>query len=136
MHRAGYKCQLVYRRPPQRWRATGLLERELKHVDAFVAMSEFSRQKHREFGFPRDMEVVPYFLPDPEPAGVTAESPSPHPRPYFLFVGRLEKIKGLDDVIPVFREYSDADLLVAGDGVYGGLRAAAAECRMCTSSGG
>ena len=28
-------------------------------------MSEFSRDKHREFGFPRDMEVLPYFLPDP-----------------------------------------------------------------------
>ena len=121
------KCQLVYRRPPQLWRATGLLERELPQVDAFIAMSEFSRQKHREFGFPREMEVVPYFLPDPEPAGVRMEGPSPHPRPYFLFVGRLEKIKGLDDVIPVFRDFPEADLLVAGDGVYGEtLRAAAA----------
>ena len=40
------------------------------------------------------------------------------PRPYFLFVGRLEKIKGLDDVIPLFRNYPDADLLIAGDGEY------------------
>jgi glycosyltransferase involved in cell wall biosynthesis len=45
--------------------------------------------------------------------------PAPHPRPYFLFVGRLEKIKGLDDVIPLFRDYPDADLLIAGDGEYG-----------------
>ena len=27
-------------------------------------MSEFSRAKHHEFGFPREMEVIPYFLPD------------------------------------------------------------------------
>jgi glycosyltransferase involved in cell wall biosynthesis len=43
----------------------------------------------------------------------------PPQRPYFLFVGRLEKLKGLDDVIPVFREIPDADLLIAGDGVHG-----------------
>lgn len=118
------KCQLTYRRPPQLWRMTGYLERELRHVDTFIAMSEFSRQKHREFGFPREMEVLPYFLPDPEAAGARVGGASPHPRPYFLFVGRLEKIKGLDDVIPVFRDYPDADLVIAGDGEYGGaLRA-------------
>jgi len=35
-----------------------------------------------------------------------------------LFVGRLEKIKGLDDVIPVFSDYTDADLLIIGTGEY------------------
>ncbi|MEQ1693789.1 MAG: glycosyltransferase family 4 protein, partial [Gemmatimonas sp.] len=59
-----FRCQLHYRRPPQWWRWTGLLERQLHHVDAFIAMSDFSRDKHREFGFPREMEVLPYFLPD------------------------------------------------------------------------
>ncbi|MBL8979995.1 MAG: glycosyltransferase family 4 protein [Gemmatimonadetes bacterium] len=113
------KCELTYRRPPQLWRRTGYLERELHHVDAFIAMSEFSRQKHREFGFPREMEVLPYFLPDPEPAGARVGGAAPHARPYFLFVGRLEKIKGLDDVIPVFRDYPGADLVIAGDGEYG-----------------
>lgn len=112
------RCQLHYRRPPQVWRGTGFLERQLHHVDAFIAMSEFSRAKHREFGFPRDMEVLPYFLPDAEPGGAKVGGASPHPRPYFLFVGRLEKIKGLDDVIPVFGEYSGADLVIAGDGDY------------------
>ena len=34
-------------------------------------------------------------------------------------MGRLEKIKGLDDVIPVFRDYPGADLVIAGDGEYG-----------------
>ncbi|MBM4014570.1 MAG: glycosyltransferase family 4 protein [Planctomycetes bacterium] len=116
------KCVLSYKRPPQLWRATGYLERELRHVDAFIAMSEFSRAKHREFGFPRDMEVVNYFLPDPpsgQSAPPTPEGAPPHPRPYVLFVGRLEKIKGLDDVIPLFRErITDCDLVIAGDGDY------------------
>lgn len=111
------RCQLAYRRPPQTWRLTGFMDHELRHIHAFIAMSEFSRDKHREFGFQRDMEVVPYFLPDPSVAEDMRESfPPPHPRPYFLFVGRLEKIKGLDQVIPLFKGYRDADLLIAGDG--------------------
>ncbi len=134
------RCVLTYRRPPQVWRYTGLLERHLDEIDVFIAKSEFSRAKHREFGFPRDMDVLPYFLPDPStqarapsaatggsrpvpasggPAGSsTAGGGRPHDRPYFLFVGRLERIKGLDDVIPVFEGYEGADLLIAGDGTY------------------
>jgi glycosyltransferase involved in cell wall biosynthesis len=38
------------------------------------------------------------------------------PEPYFLFVGRLEKIKGLQTLIPVFRDYNKARLLIAGTG--------------------
>ena len=114
-----FKCTLTYRRPPQLWRQTGLLEREAAKVDAFIAMSEFSREMHRSRGFQRDMEVLPYFLPDP----ISDEMPqatgaSPHDRPFFFFAGRLELIKGLQDVIPVFARYPGADLVIAGDGEY------------------
>ncbi len=115
-----FRCTLSYRRPPQLWRWTGYLARELRHVDAVIAMSEFSRRKHAEFGLKKPMEVLPYFLPDPEAGGAAVGGERPRARPYFLFVGRLEKIKGLDDVIPRFREYPDADLLIAGDGEYAG----------------
>lgn len=111
------RCSLAYKRPPQAWRKMGFLERRLAHVDAFIAKSEFSRDKHREFGFPRPMSVIPYFLPDD--GGQVDDGPPPHQRPFFLFVGRLEKIKGLDDVIPAMRNYPGADLLIAGDGEYG-----------------
>lgn len=115
------RCSLHYRRPPQLWRHGRRFQRDLDQVDAFIAKSEFSRSKHLEFGFERPMEVIPYFLPD-EPEGDRAEGDgaSPHPRPYFLFVGRLEKIKGLEDVIPVFADFEKADLLVIGDGDYRG----------------
>lgn len=115
------RCVLAYRRPPQWWRATGFLERALDYVDAFIAPSEFTRSKHREFGFPRDMEVLPHFLADP----TTTDPPergtkaSPHPRPYFLFVGRLEALKGLQTVLPLMDRHCDVDLLVVGDGSYG-----------------
>ncbi len=109
-------CTLRYKRPPQLWRYTGALDRALDGMDLILAKSEFSRQKHREFGLRQDMEVLPYFLPDLDHRAVAPHAD--HPRPYFLFVGRLEKIKGLQDVFPAFDRYRDADLLICGDGDY------------------
>jgi glycosyltransferase involved in cell wall biosynthesis len=90
-----------------------MLGRALDHVDLIVAKSEFSRAKHRDFGLRHEMEVLPYFLPD---LPKLAEPYRGHPRPYFLFVGRLEKIKGLQDVFPAMDRHPDADLLILGDG--------------------
>ena len=110
------RCVLRYRRPPQLWRYTNVLNAQLDNVHLLIAKSEFSRSKHRQFGLRQDMEVVPYFLPDR--AADDEETAPPHDRPYFLFVGRLEKIKGLQDVIPEFARYGDADLLIIGSGEY------------------
>ena len=114
------RCVLSYRRPPQLWRHTGLLERSVEHIDAFISPSAFSAGKHGEFGFGRELEVIPYFLPDLDSG---AERARPHPddrieRPFFLFVGRLEKIKGLQDVLPFFGTDAPADLWVVGTGDY------------------
>jgi glycosyltransferase involved in cell wall biosynthesis len=109
------RCVLSYRRPPQLWRYTGALERAIDRVDTVIAMSEFSRDKHREFGLSRSMEVLPPFVPD-LPSAEPARGAPPQARPYFLFAGRLELIKGLDDVIPVFRRLPHLDLLIAGEG--------------------
>jgi hypothetical protein len=75
------------------------------------------------------MELLPCFLPDTPAAEAIPAGPSPHPRPYFIFAGRLEVIKGVHEVIEVFRRYTDADLLVAGDGDQAGaLSRLAADC--------
>ncbi len=110
------RCVLDHRRPPQLWRYTGLMQRMVENLDLVIAKSQFSRAKHREFGLRPDMTVLPYFLPDLA-LGDTPPA-NPHGRPYFLFVGRLEKIKGLQDVFPAFEKYPDADLLILGDGDY------------------
>lgn len=110
------RCQLRHHRPPQLWRFTNLMERQAAQIDTFVAMSEFSRRKHREFGFAREMEVLPNFVPDPKPDGPGGERPRPHQRPYFLYVGRLERIKGVDDIISAFATDIGADLLIVGTG--------------------
>jgi glycosyltransferase involved in cell wall biosynthesis len=127
------RCVVNYRRPPQLWRRTGAIARQGRNVDLWIAMSEFSRDKHAEMGFPFPMEVMPYFLPEPAGGADPDAPPRPDPterhraRPYFLFVGRLERLKGLQDVIPVFRERPEVDLVVTGTGEYEGeLRALAA----------
>ena len=66
------------------------------------------------------MEVLPAFIPDFDVSPQTSDE-RPSARPYFLFVGRLERFKGLQEVIPTFADYEDADLLVAGDGDYEGV---------------
>lgn len=107
------RCQLRYHRPPQLWRYTGLMESSARDIDVFIAMSEFSREKHREFGFTHDMVVIPPGggTPFAEVAGVF-----PHPRPYFFFSGRLEEGKGLQTVLPLLQHLPDVDFLVAGAG--------------------
>jgi glycosyltransferase involved in cell wall biosynthesis len=129
------RCQLAFHRPPQLWRMGHVLEKSLDHIQIFIALSEFSRAKHREFGFPREMEVLPQFAPD----SVTHEdhdSPRPHERPYFLCVGRLEPVKGIHDAVDAFASYHDADLLIAGEGnSESSLRAAARDNPRCVFLG-
>ena len=112
------RCTLLHHRPPQLYRWTGMFERNLKHVDAFIAASEFSREKHREFGFSPPMEVLPNFLSESDPVPMDNDTARLHEPPYFLFSGRLEEIKGAQDLIAAFRNYADADLLIAGTGNY------------------
>lgn len=111
------RCLAAYRRPPQLWRYTGAINRALRRVDLVIALSEFSRDKHREFGLEREMVVLPNFVPDPAP--VSGDPGSPAERPYLFFAGRLERLKGLDDILPVWRRFTGADLLIAGRGDHG-----------------
>ncbi len=122
------RCVMAYRRPPQLWRHTGFLDRQLDKMDLIVAKSSFSRDKHRAFGLKHDMQVLPLFLPPrdredrpadlPRPPDSPPERAAVHPRPFFLFAGRLERIKGVQDLFPVFRQQDRADLVIAGDGEF------------------
>jgi glycosyltransferase involved in cell wall biosynthesis len=125
------RCVLNHKRPPQLWRYTGLLEREAAKVDVFYSPSRFSAEKHKQFGFPRELEVIPYFLPDLDSAAEQAEplTNRPSDAPFFLFVGRLEKIKGLQDVIPLFGGDLGDELWIVGAGDYEAELRALAEGR-------
>lgn len=109
------KCQLAGKRPPQLWRKTGLMGQMLKHVDCFLSPSQFTLKKHLEMGLDIPIRHLPYFLPR-RSDGSTKHNTMKSSRPYFLFVGRLEYIKGVQNLIPLFREHPEFDLLIAGDG--------------------
>jgi glycosyltransferase involved in cell wall biosynthesis len=112
------RCTIHGKRPPQWWRYTGLIANAAKHVDQFVSPSRFTAQMHADRGFPEKVEHLPYFI-DRVDQDWQQPGPRPQEAPYFLFVGRLEVIKGLQNVIRLWRENNPPyDLLVAGTGVY------------------
>lgn len=107
------RCTLAFRRPPQLWRYSGLLERMAGEVDLFLAPSRFTLEAHRARGFARPMRHLPHFLAETDVSGNGA---SARERPYALCVARLERLKGVHVLVEAFRRYRDVDLLIAGDG--------------------
>lgn len=116
-----FLCTLVWKRPPQLWRYTHMMERAVRNVDHFISPSRFTLKKHHEMGLQIPIIHMPYFIPLSEERSSETEIAGNEEvmKPYFLFVGRLEKIKGLQNLIPIFKEYSKAELLIAGDGEHG-----------------
>lgn len=111
------QCTLRAKRPPQFWRYTGLLTRASRHADQFVSPSRFTAHMHAERGFPRPVAHLPLFI-DRVDRDWQDPGPRPQERPYFLFVGRLEFIKGVQTLIEVWDRAPDVDLLIAGTGTY------------------
>lgn len=120
------RCTLQAKRPPQIWRYTGLLERMAACVDQFLSPSRFTCRMHAERGFPYPLAYLPNFI---ERVDDDWQRPAPRPQeaPYFLFVGRLERIKGPQSLIALWDRVPEHDLLLAGTGSYEAeLRAMAA----------
>lgn len=111
------RCQLLAGRPPQLWRHLGLLRRCVEHVDMFLMPSHFALERHRRDRLERPMTVLPNFVPE-ETAGADSKR-EPIQEPYFLYVGRLEQLKGVQDLIRLFTEYREASLVIVGDGDHG-----------------
>jgi glycosyltransferase involved in cell wall biosynthesis len=81
-------------------------------VDRFIAPSRFTQQQHESRGAELPFTHLPYFVPYPE----APAAPIRRERPYLLFVGRLERIKGVHTLFPAMRQLPELDLLVVGDG--------------------
>ncbi len=112
-------CTLHAGRPPQLWRSVGRLQRACEPVDVFLAPSRATAAEHRRRGLAGDIVHLPLFC-DADP--LDPQAPSVRraaDRPYFLFAGRLEPEKGVEDLLSVFRQRRDIDLVIAGAGRLG-----------------
>ena len=106
------RCSVRSGIPPQWWRYTGLIEKAITHVDAFIAPSEFTAARHRESGI-APVTVLPLF------STLDPGTPGDHidlPKPRFLFVGRVTAAKGIRPLLEQFSELPEYDLTVVGDG--------------------
>lgn len=80
-------------------------------VDAYICMTEFSRQKIIEMGFPEaKIHVKPHFvLPDPGPGRGEGG--------FGIFVGRLRPEKGIDAMVRAWRRLGqERRLVIVGEG--------------------
>jgi len=87
-----------------------LLKTWLRKVDVYIALTEFSRRKFIEGGFPKSKIFVrPNFLDkDPGLGGPIRE--------YALFVGRLSPEKGLVTLLEAWLNLPHVPLKIVGDG--------------------
>lgn len=122
-----FLCSLTYKRPPQWWRYGGQLEKAVKHVDAFLSPTRFSIDVHRRMGLDVPFVHLPVFVPRVPDESDLVDTAGENP--YFLYVGRLETIKGPQTLLPVFKRYKNARLVIAGTGdAEAELRRSAADC--------
>ena len=108
------RCSLAHGRPPQLWRRGNLLKSSLRYVDRFLAPSKFVRDLFRASDLDIDSTVLPHFVP---PLDAVPAQAGQADRPYYFVASRLEKPKGIQTILPLFRE-TERKLLIAGAGNY------------------
>ena len=106
-----WRCSLTYSRLPQLWRSTDLLRRSVAGLDALIAPTRTVARLHERFAPIVRIEQLGHFVPDEPPQDGARRN-----RPYFLFAGRLESIKGVETLLGPFRARPSEDLLIAGRG--------------------
>ncbi|MGO8806852.1 MAG: glycosyltransferase [Candidatus Bathyarchaeia archaeon] len=106
-------CSLKSNRIPQIWRSCRNFKMAVRNIDLLISPSEYVRKRLvQEIDVPS--VTLPNFVPHP-PDNI----PSSRYENYFLFLGMLEKHKGILNLIELFKEQRhnlNAKLVVAGGG--------------------
>lgn len=106
-------CALKCGRPPQIWRSFRSFKTAIKSIDLMISPSDYVRKRLTQEIDVRSV-TMPNFAPPP-PENISSASYSN----YFLFVGMLEKHKGILNLLDLFKELRNdlsAKLVIAGAG--------------------
>lgn len=88
-----FTCTIVSKRPPQLWRYRQETPRLFRSLHAAIAPSQFMRRTIEGL-LPCPTVHLPNFAPDSNPSRLPGE-----PGDYFLYVGRLETHKGVQQLL-------------------------------------
>lgn len=123
-------CALLSRKPPQLWRRWMSIADHARGVQTLVTPSQYLGERVAKH-LPRPFHVLPNFVPATGRPPASAEERSPA----FLFVGMLEKHKGILELLDQYRDYKgETALWVIGEGSLQGQvqRLAARDPRVTT----
>lgn len=114
------QCLLVSGKPPQLWRYSPGAMRAFDELDAAIAPSAFLQQMIVPY-LRAPVVHIPNFAPDPNPSGLSSE-----PGDYYLYVGRLERYKGIPELAQAAVRYPGPHrFVVVGRGKQAGVLQAA-----------
>jgi glycosyltransferase involved in cell wall biosynthesis len=108
-----FSCTIKSGRPPQIWRRFKSFRTAIKNIDLMITPSNYIRKRLAEEVNVKSV-TLPNFVPPP-PTNI----PSARSSNYFLFVGMLEKHKGILNLLDLFKELRNnlnAELIIAGEG--------------------
>ncbi len=103
-------CLIKHGRLLQLWRYSSLSEKSFSFFDEIISPSKYLKKFYSNFGVGNSMKVIPNFVPAPFNNLKNKEDSS-----FFLYVGMLEPVKGILNLIDVFSKV-DEKLLIAGTG--------------------
>lgn len=107
-------CTLKSKRPVQIWRYYRPLKKKIGNMDMIITPSNFMKDTLLNYNIPIQMETIYNFVP--QPPEITEQV---YDSPYFLFVGVLSPVKGIENLISAYLQICDqieAHLLIVGDG--------------------
>lgn len=112
-----FYCTLLSKRVPQIWRSIEDFKESIGDVDTIIAPSNFMKEKLLDW-LPVKTNIVniPNFVPLP-PKEIKNSGCSN----YFIYVGVLERHKGICNLLKIFKKYSkniDAKLKIIGNGSF------------------
>lgn len=118
-------CCLQGHRPPQYWRYTGLINKNIKHIDHLIFPSLNAKEHHAHLQLDVPQCHIPYFLPDDWEDGVdlnpvTNVQEKADSKPYIAAAGRLVRMKGFQNLIRIMRRLPSIELRIAGTGPFEG----------------